>query len=79
MSERVLLAAAIASLLAACSAHPQRPADVDSYTLREYRTGSNIPVKDYGVPDVDVVSREVLNPANRRPLDCSAKGAGVGC
>lgn len=77
MSERILLIAASVSLLAACAAVPNQAADVDYYTPRQYRTGSNIPVKDYGVPDVAIATPDVLNPANRRPLDCSSHG--VGC
>jgi hypothetical protein len=32
---------------------------------RIYRTGSNIPAKDYGGANVEVASPEVINPVNR--------------
>ena len=30
-----------------------------------YRTGSNIPVKDYGAANIDVESPDIINPVNR--------------
>ena len=77
MSERILLIAAFASLLAGCSTLPEQSADVDSYSPKIYRTGSNIPTKDYGAEDVRVASPELLNPANRSPLNCRSNV--VGC
>ena len=76
MSGRMLLIAAFASL-AGCSTLPDQTADVDSYSPKIYRTGSNIPTKDYGAEDVRVASPELLNPANRSPLNCRSNV--VGC
>ena len=67
MSIRILLTAAFALLLAACAALPKESADVESYARREYRTGSNIPVKDYGAQNVEVLRPEAINPVNRMP------------
>ena len=32
---------------------------------RIYRTGSNLPVKDYGAANIEVASPDVINPVNR--------------
>ena len=54
-----------AILLCGGCATPPKTADVDTYTPRIYRTGSNIPLKDYGAEKVEVAPPEIINPINR--------------
>jgi hypothetical protein len=61
-------------LCAGCATAPGESADVESYATKVYRTGSNIPVKDYGAENIEVAAPEIVNPANR-PLKCVASGA----
>ena len=55
------------SLVGFCSgcATPERTADADVYTPRVYRTGSNIPVKDYGGANIEVAPPDIVNPIHR--------------
>ena len=77
MLQRRLQVATIALLLCAgCSTAPEESADVEYYAPRIYRTGSNIPVKDYGAENIELRSGEILHPANRNPV-CPM--VGVGC
>jgi hypothetical protein len=54
-----------AVLLCGGCATPTKTADVDTYTPRIYRTGSNIPLKDYGADNVEVAPPDIVNPVNR--------------
>jgi hypothetical protein len=51
------------ALCAACAETPQQAAD--AHAAKIYRTGSNIPVKDYGAENFDVANPDVINPSNR--------------
>ena len=53
----------VALLCAACAGTPQQEADWQAPKI--YRTGSNIPVKDYGAENIDVAGPDVINPSNR--------------
>ena len=61
------LSVAMCGLLFAtgCATPSRHVEDVDYYVPKAYVTGSNIPVRDYGVTHVDVVKPDSLNPANR--------------
>lgn len=66
MVTRHMSAAMCGLLLAAgCATPPRHAEDVGSYVPKVYVTGSNIPVKDYGATNIDVVPPDSLNPANR--------------
>ncbi|HSU44940.1 MAG TPA: hypothetical protein VLN42_12045 [Casimicrobiaceae bacterium] len=52
-----------ALLLAACASAPDQSADAREQKI--YRTGSNIPVKDYGGANIDVGKPDVATPLNR--------------
>jgi hypothetical protein len=64
-----------AVLLCGGCATPTKTADVDTYTPRIYRTGSNIPLKDYGAEKVEVAPPDIINPINR-PLGSMPPGRG---
>ena len=64
-----------ALLLCGGCATPTTTADVDTYTPRIYRTGSNIPLKDYGAEKVEVAPPDIINPINR-PLGWMPPGRG---
>jgi hypothetical protein len=64
-----------AVLLCDGCATPTKSADVDTYTPRIYRTGSNIPLKDYGAEKVEVAPPDIINPINR-PLGWMPPGRG---
>jgi hypothetical protein len=55
------------ALVVTCAgcATPEQVADTDSYSTHIYRTGSNIPVKDYGAANIEVAPPDVVNPINR--------------
>jgi hypothetical protein len=66
-------ALALVGFCSGCATPPEQSADTDSYSARIYRTGSNIPVKDYGAANIQVAPADVINPINRpmggsRPL-----------
>ena len=68
MPSRRLLAAMLASpILAGCAAPSGKSGDADYYAPHIYRTGSNIPVKDYGAENMEVGTPIVANPADRLP------------
>jgi hypothetical protein len=62
---RVAGVLALAGFCAACATPPEQTADIDSYSAHIYRTGSNIPVKDYGAANIEVAPADVVNPINR--------------
>lgn len=43
---------------------------------RTYRTGSNIPVKDYGAANIEVATPDAINPVNRPMQGVSGKKPG---
>lgn len=57
----VTLAAVL--LTAACASTKDQTAEVAPEKI--YRTGSNIPAKDYGSANIEVASPDVINPVNR--------------
>ena len=63
------VAASLMVLLAAC-ASPSPEQDADARQDKVYRTGSNIPVKDYCAANIDVGKPYAANPMQR-------PGAGV--
>ena len=68
MFSRRLLAAVLASpIFAGCATPPAHSADTDYYAPHIYRTGSNIPVKDYGAENMEVGTPIIANPAERVP------------
>lgn len=66
LSRRLFVAVFASSVLAGC-ATPPRSTDADYYAPHSYRTGSNIPVKDYGAENMQVGVPVVANPADRLP------------
>jgi hypothetical protein len=62
-----IVAVAVIAGCGGCAA-PETTADADSYSPRFYRTGSTIPVKDYGAANIDVAPPDIVNPVNR-PLN----------
>ncbi len=52
---RSLIAVSALLLCAACASTPDQSADADYQAPKVYRTGSNIPAKDYGGANIDVV------------------------
>jgi hypothetical protein len=71
---RALLLLALPALGAACASVPEDEAE--SYTPKIYRTGSNLPVKDYGAENLEIRSAEIINPANRSPVPVKKKPGG---
>jgi hypothetical protein len=57
----VTLAAVL--LTAACASTKDQTAEAAPEKI--YRTGSNIPAKDYGSANIEVASPDVVNPVNR--------------
>ena len=57
----VVLAALL--LTAACASTKDQTAEAAPEKI--YRTGSNIPAKDYGSANIEVASPDVINPVNR--------------
>jgi hypothetical protein len=55
----------IAILCAGCTTVPEQSSDVESYSRKIYRTGSNLPVKDYGAENFDIAPPDIINPVNR--------------
>ena len=71
MFDRTIAGAAgalAALLLAACASAPDQSTDAPEQKI--YRTGSNIPVKDYGGANIEVGKPDVATPLDR-------PGAGV--
>lgn len=58
-------ALALVGFCSGCATPPEHSADADSYSTRIYRTGSNLPVKDYGAANIEVAPADVVNPINR--------------
>lgn len=57
---------ACASVLLLCTACASLPEQTSEYReQKHYRTGSNIPSKDYGAANIDVASPDIINPMNR--------------
>jgi ribosomal protein L30E len=59
----VATGALAALLLAACASAPEQSADAPEQ--KYYRTGSNIPVKDYGGANIEVGKPDVATPMDR--------------
>jgi hypothetical protein len=57
------LLSAFLFLFAACASAPEQSAEPREAKI--YRTGSNLPAKDYGSDNIQVRSGEILNPTNR--------------
>jgi hypothetical protein len=63
---RAALATALVSFFClGCTSAPEQSGDVDSYSPKVYRTGSNLPVKDYDGANIDQRGPEAINPVNR--------------
>jgi hypothetical protein len=64
-------------LLSACAETPEKKSEYHEEHV--YRTGSNIPLKDYRPDNVEVVKPDVINPLNRpMPSAIGKKPAGEG-
>ena len=66
MIDRIAIGVASAAALllcTACAATPEQANEVREQKI--YRTGSNIPSKDYGAANMDVASPDIVNPINR--------------
>lgn len=66
MIDRIVIGVASAAALllcAACAATPEQANEVREQKI--YRTGSNIPSKDYGAANIDIASPESIDPINR--------------
>ena len=50
-------------LLSACAETPEKKSEYHEEPI--YRTGTNIPLKDYRPDNVEVVKPDVINPLNR--------------
>jgi hypothetical protein len=59
----VATGALAAALLAACASAPDQSADAPEQ--KYYRTGSNIPVKDYGAANIEVGKPDMATPLDR--------------
>ena len=60
------LALAILSSLVVCVGCAQTPDQTsEAHEDKFYRTGSNIPVKDYGSANIEQRGAEIVNPINR--------------
>ena len=69
------LAIVVVSLICAgCAETPQQEADWQAPKI--YRTGSNIPVKDYGAEKIEVASPDIINPSNRPMANVLGKKPG---
>jgi hypothetical protein len=66
---------ALVGFCTGCATPPEQTADTDGYSSRIYRTGSNIPVKDYGAANIKVAPADVINPINR-PMGQAAPRSG---
>lgn len=60
---RFAIASSAVVLTAACASTKDPAAEAAPEKI--YRTGSNIPAKDYGAANVEVASPDVINPVNR--------------
>ena len=66
MNDRTNAAIAAAMLLGLCAGCASTPEQDSQYREeRMYRTGSNIPVKDYGDANIEVVKPDAANPIIR--------------
>lgn len=66
---RIAVAAAVLMLLAGCALQPPEK-DAELRPEKVYRTGSNIPSKDYGAANIEVGKPDEAHPLQR-------PGAGV--
>ena len=72
-----VIAGAMALLMcAACASTPDQESEY--HEKKFYRTGSNIPAKDYGAENTEVRNSDIINPANRPMAPVSNKKAGPG-
>jgi len=62
------------ALCAGCAETPHQEADWQAPKI--YRTGSNIPVKDYGAEKIEVASPDIINPSNRPMANVLGKKPG---
>lgn len=60
-----IVAAGVLVLLCTGCATPSPEKDADWRPEKIYRTGSNIPTKDYGASNIEVGKSEVTSPMNR--------------
>ncbi|HEY3531531.1 MAG TPA: hypothetical protein VGL43_00245 [Casimicrobiaceae bacterium] len=68
-------ALALVAFCTGCATPPEQTADTDGYSPHIYRTGSNIPVKDYGAANIKIAPAEAINPINR-PMGQAAPRSG---
>ena len=66
------LAVALAVVLAGCATPPEDP-NAQPYEAKEYRTGSNIPVRDRAAA-TDVTSVKPADASGQRPFGLSPQG-----
>jgi len=69
MRLRIIVVAAVLALLSGCAPQPPQ-ADAEWRPEKIYRTGSNIPTKDYGAANIEIGKPDVGTPMDR-------PGAGV--
>ncbi len=65
MTNRPRFTVALAALLLTAACASTKDQTAEAAPERIYRTGSNIPAKDYGSANIDVASPDVINPVNR--------------
>jgi hypothetical protein len=63
MFDRTISGALGALLLVACASTPDQAADAREQKV--YRTGSNIPIKDYGAENIEIGKPDAATPMNR--------------
>lgn len=71
---RSLIVVSALLLCAACASTPGPSADADYQAPKIYRTGSNIPAKDYGGANVDVVDPNNVKAMIRPPAATGGSG-----
>jgi ABC-type oligopeptide transport system substrate-binding subunit len=74
MFDRTIAAALTALLLTACASGPEQSADAREQ--KYYRTGSNIPTRDYGAGPIEVGKPGVADSMNRPMGNISNKKPG---
>ena len=77
MIDRTTAAVAGTMILLLCAACASAPGQESEYHEKKfYRTGSNIPAKDYGAESTEVRNSDMINPVNRPMAPVSGKKPG---
>ena len=77
MIDRTSTAVAGTMILLMCAACASTPGQESEYHEKKfYRTGSNLPAKDYGAENTEVRNSDVINPVNRPMAPVSNKKGG---